>query len=363
MGLEKGRIASSQLKYLIIGFTLGTSILLTPGTQAKHDAWIAVLVGLAEGMVFALVYSLLALRFQGKTFIQVSDTVYGPYLGKLVSVTFLWFLFHSASLSLGVFSSFFTGLIMPETPAAVFAILITLVCAWAVRNGVEVIARCSQMLVPLTILSIITTAVLLVKDFDVKKFQPVLEVPPGQLLWAAHGAAMLPFASTVAFLMVIPFVNNSREIIPSVAKGLIIAGFMLTLAAIQTIGTLGVTAGIFTYPAFQAVRLIDIAHILTRLEIIVGINLTTMGFLRTSVFFYGTVLGTAQLLGLRSYRLLVSPVGILIVILSLINYKSITENFEDIKTTWPLYTLPFEAGLPLFTLLLAVLRKLPREES
>lgn len=87
---------------------------------------------------------------------------------------------------------------------------------------------------------------------------------------------------------------------------------------------MGVTAGIQTYPSFEAVRLIDIAHILTRLEILIAINLLTMGFLRISVFFYGTVLGIAQLLDLRSYRLLVFPVGILMIILSLSNFKSIT---------------------------------------
>lgn len=363
MPLENGKIASSEFVHLLIGFTIGSSALLPPGGLAKHDNWIAILIGLGEGLLFALVYSTLAARFRNKTLVEISDMVYGPWLSKLVSVAFLWFLFHLGSLVLGNFSNFFAMAVMPETPGVVFALLTALICASAARNGVEVIARCSQVLVFPVILIFLVDVLLLLREFDARNLQPVLEAPLGKLLWAAHGAATFPFAETVAFLMVIPFMNDSREAPRSAAKGLVIAGLTLAMIALRNSGVLGITADKAVYPSFTATRLINIAHFLTRVEIIVSIVLMSMGFLKISVLFYGVVLGAAQVLNLRSYRPLVWPVCILMTILSLINFRNVTENIEFVEISWPLYALPFEFGIPLLTLLVACIRKLPREES
>lgn len=363
MSLEKGRISGSQLVWLMMGFIFGSSLILTPGETAEHDAWLAVLIGLAEGSVFALVYILLSRRFPGKTLIQINDLVYGPYLGKLLSLSFLWYLLHLASLVLVSFTDFFTALIMPETPTLVFVLLISMVCAYAVRNGVEVISRCSEVLVPVTVFSLLLTFLLLVKDMEIKAFQPVLEVPAGRLFWAAHSAATFPFGETVAFLMIIPFLNKPQKTTASVLTALVSAGFFLLMTIIRNTGVLGVTERAFAYPSFEAVRLVNIGRFLTRVEILVAINFLTMIFLKIAVLFYGTVLGTAQLLGLRSYRALTLPIGVFIIILSLINFAGVPENFEFAREIYPIYALPFQVGIPLVTLILALIRKLPRREA
>lgn len=363
MRLEDGKISESQLVYLMLGFTIGSSVLLPPGALAGQDGWIAVLIGLMEGLAFALVYSTLASRFPGKTLVQINDAVCGPYLGKLVSIAFIWFLFHLGSLVVGNFTDFLTAVIMPETPEVVFAILIMLTCASAVRNGIEILARCSQVLVPLVLLIIAFDGILLLPESDPRNLQPVLATPVGRLLWAAHGTAAFPFAETVAFLMVIPFVNRGNQAARPVITALTISGLLFAAIAARNIAVLGAAADLFPYPSFEAVRRINIAHILTRLEVLVAMNFMTMGFLKISVTLYGTVLGTAQLLGLRSYRPLVLPIGVLMIILSRINFDSIVDNIKFSEATYPIYAMPFELGIPLLTLLVAVARGLPRDQG
>ena len=90
MELEKGKIGNYQLTLLITGFLIGSSIILSPGGRAKHDAWLAIVLGMIEGIMFALIYAYLSKRFQGKTLIQINEIVYGPYIGKCVSLMFLW---------------------------------------------------------------------------------------------------------------------------------------------------------------------------------------------------------------------------------------------------------------------------------
>ena len=363
MALENGRIGSLQFILLMIGFILGSSVVLMPGQAAGHDAWIAILIGMAEGILFALVYSILGSRFKNKTLIEINEAVYGPILGKLISLAFLGYIFHLGSLVIGNFKDFLSATILPQTPYAVLVILITLVCANAVKNGVEVMARCGQVLVPIITGFFIITVIFLMKDINLKNLQPILEVPLKDLLMAAHGAASFPFAETVVFIMLIPYLKKNQGALLIVVKGLLLGGTLLVLVAIRNSSVLGTLAGIYNYQNFQTDRLINVGHLLTRLEILTVIAMVTMGFIKIAVLLFGTVLGSAQLLGLRSYRPLVVPIAILMMILSLINFKSVTENIAFAQQLYPIFAMPFEIGIPLLTLLVAVIRKLPPEVS
>jgi spore germination protein KB len=361
--LEGGKISSSHLTFLIVGFILGSSLILSPGMAAKHDAWLAVLVGLGEGLVFTLIYLTLAMRFPGKTLVQYNDIIFGPYLGKVISLGYLWFFFHLGSLVLRNFGDFLTSMIYPETPIAVFIILTTLVCASAVRNGIEVITRCSLILVVFTVFSVLGTIILLAQDMKFTNLLPVLDLPLKEFIKASHSAATFPFGETVVFLMVIAFLDNVKQAKISTLTALIVAGLLLVLSLLRNTAVLGVTEGIHVYPSYQVIRLIKIAKILTRLEIIVAVNLLTMGFLKISVCYYATVLGLAQLLNLRSYLPLVFPVGVLMVSLSILQFDSVIENIFFAFEIYPYYSLPFEVGFPLLSLIIAIIRGIPKQEE
>ncbi|KJS87234.1 MAG: hypothetical protein JM58_04945 [Peptococcaceae bacterium BICA1-8] len=363
MKLEGGKISSSQLTFLIIGFTIGSSVILSPGQAAGHDAWLAVLAGLGEGLFFAVIYTSLAARFPGKTLVQFNDLIYGPYLGKVISIGYLWFFFHLGSLVLRNFGDFFTSIIYPETPMVVFILLTALICASATRNGIEVIARCSIILLSLMLVTDLVLIILLLKDMEFTNLLPIFDLPLKEFIRASHSAATFPFGETVAFLMVIAFLNNVKQAKISTAAALTIAGMFLVTASVRNTAVLGIVATTATYPSFMAVRIIDIAHILTRLEVIVAIDLLAMGFLKISVLYYGTVLGMAQLLKLRSYLPLVLPVGALMVLLSILQFDSVTENIAFAFDIWPYYAIPFQIGIPLLSLIVAVLRGLPKKEG
>lgn len=363
MALENGRITGTQLIFLLIGFIIGSSVILHPGRSAGPDAWAAVLIGLGEGLLFVLVYAVLAARFPHLTLVQIANVVYGPFLGRLVAAAYLWYLFHLGSLVLGSLGDFFTAAIMPETPRVVFQLLIVLVCAWAAREGVEVIARCSQVVVIVTTLLFITTMTLSLPRADLRNLQPILQTPVKKLLWAAHGAAAFPFAETVAFLMIIPFLTNVKDAPrPMLAGVLFVGSFFITVGAIWYISILGIAADIYTYPTFQAMRLLEIAHTQARLEIFVAVSFMATVFLKAGILLYGTALGSAQLLRLRTYQPLVVPIGILMVVLSLTNFASVTENMEFAEKGYPIYAMLFQLVIPFLTLALAAMRRLPRGE-
>lgn len=361
MLLEKGRISNFQLSVLIIGFVFGSSLILSPGGDVGHDAWIAVSLGLMEGLLIAWIFTALAKQFKGKTIIEINSFVYGKFLGKCISFLFIWYLFHLSALVLNDYIRFLKLELYPATPKTVELLLLMLVCASTVGRGIEALARCSLILVPISILVIFSDTFLLIPHFDLNNLMPVLDVPAGKLLSAAHGAASFPFAETVSFLMVLAFINKPGKGSSAVTKGLLIAGSVLIIIVVRNAAVLGKMASIYIYPSYLAVQVIEVGEVLTRLEVLVAINLITMGFIKISVLFYGTVLGLAQVFNLNSYRPIILPVGILMVILALTNVGNTVEMLDFADKGYPVYAVPFQIGIPLITLVVAKLRKLPKQ--
>ncbi|WP_028394086.1 hypothetical protein [Bacillus cihuensis] len=79
-------------------------------------------------------------------------------------------------------------------------------------------------------------------------------------------------------------------------------------------------------------------------------------FIKTSVFYYASVLSTAQWLNLSDYRPIVFPIGILIVIFSFWGFPSVMSlSRYDIFAYF--YYLSIQTLIPLILLLIAVSRK------
>lgn len=363
MALEKGRVTDTGFVMLIFGLIIGASSIQPPGRAAEQDAWIAILIGIAEGLLIAALFLILTKRFPGKTLVEISDIVYGPYLGKVVSIIFLWYLFHIGSLVLTNFTDYFSALFLTKTPHIILLATMVLICVSAAKKGIEVITRCSVILVPLAIFFYFLTIAFLIGDFEIKNLQPVLATPPAELLWAAHGAASFPFAETVAFLMVFPFLNNKRDAVPATFKGIIIAGLVLTGSVVRNIAVLGASEKAYIYPSFHAVTIINIAEIITRLELLASLIVLGMGFLKAVVFLYGVSLGVAQVCSLRSYRSLVVPVAVLMSILALYNFPNPVEFVRFVNNAYPVYALPFQVIIPLLTLIIAIIRKIDRRDG
>lgn len=361
--LERGKISGSQLVYLLISFMIGSTIIIVPGRGAEQDAWIAVIIGALEGVILAFIFTTLARRFPEKTIVEILEAVFGHYLGKIIAICFIWYSFHLGSLVIGDFTDFFASVVMPETPSIVFAVSLVLVSAFAVHNGLEVIARCSLVLLPIAVFLILSTIILEFNQLDFKNFLPLLETPWLRILKNSHDIATFPFGEVVIFLMILPFLNQPRVGRGKTILGILLSAFLILLTSLRSIGALGATRSMSTYPSLEAIKLINVPFLNIRLEVIVVINFLTLGFLKIAMLHYSTVLGLGQIFKFRAIRPLIIPTGILMVLLSIINYSSSVENFEFTLVCYSVYALFFQLVIPLLTLIVAVIRKLPSRRT
>ncbi|MGI6226551.1 MAG: GerAB/ArcD/ProY family transporter [Peptococcales bacterium] len=354
MQLEGGRIDNIHLIFLIMGVTFGSSVIISPGVGVDQNSWLAVLIGLVGGVFFAYIFFSLAKKFPNKTLMEINDFIYGKFLGKIVSILYLSYFSIVTALVLRNFSDFLTITIYQETPAVVLIGSTVLISASAVRNGIEVITRCSLLLVPITLFSYLILTIFLHPQMDLNNLLPI-HFPFKNMLKVSFKAATFPFGETVVFLMVIAYLNkhNLKSMKKFALSGIILPGIVLLIASARNVAVLGATMELSVYSALEAVELINVGEIFTRLEILYIFSMFSVGFIKVAVFYYAITLGTAQLLGLRSYLPLVLPIGVSLTVLSITIFESVFENILWNNNIYPLYALPFQFLIPLVTLILA----------
>ena len=117
MRLEKGVITNTQLMFLILSFmefmVMSVNFVYS---ICGADAWIAVLAAYAVTMLVAVGYTAIAKCCPGKNLVEINDTVFGPYLGKLFSALYLWFFFEYMIHIAYYFNSFWLTYIMATLP-------------------------------------------------------------------------------------------------------------------------------------------------------------------------------------------------------------------------------------------------------
>jgi spore germination protein KB len=362
MNIEKGKIANSQLLLLIIGFIDG-SIFLTSYVSgiAKNNTWLVIIAALACIIPFVFIAAWLGRRFPGLNFAQINRTIYGPYIGTAVSLLYLshfWIILASNIQDLG---GFYVTFFMRDTPLEVFVLIFTFACAYAIWNGIEVLARIAPFIVAIVSAIIIISTLMLIDKMDFTNFLPIGDLPLIKFLHATQIIASQPFGEVVMFLPAFTFVlNDYQDTIRTAILGLLVAGLFFLIISIRNTAVLGGPEGILTSPSYQVVRLISLG-VLTRMDILFALGHTLAMFLKCCLMLYATILFISQLLGLKTYSPLVFPLGCTAVILALIIFPSVLEAIEGAQSSSILWTDLYVFFFPALSFLIAKIRGLPKK--
>lgn len=362
MNHETRNISASELTFLIGSFIQGAVIFISFADKlTKQDTWLAIIAGLMLSMPFALIYSALGKKFAGKTLADISELICGPYGGKFVTSLYVWYFWMLLGFNLKGFGDFLV-FFMPETPKVFSITVFAMVCAYAVATGIEVLARLCFLFISVSSVLIVFSCLLLLKDAQLGNFYPMFVLPWKDFFHGIHIISVLPFGEIVVFLLIFPYVNCANSIRRSTLFGLLLGALSFLMIAVRNTAVLGNTEPIWSSPSLQAIRLINVGNILTRMDILIAIGHTIMLFVKCSILYYAVVASLSQMLRLRTYVPLIVPVGLISVTLSMIVYESTLDHNLSAQNTWPIVASLFVYVLPSLLLLSAVLRKLPNEE-
>ncbi|MEW9669293.1 endospore germination permease [Ammoniphilus sp. 3BR4] len=356
--MEKVRISAVQALMLgIASVTVTGHLLFIPVvlTHAGRDGWLSLLVALGPALLVGYVIARLAQLFPGRTLVEYTEEIFGKWIGKLVSLLFIFYFFHDTTIALRGFGEFYTSAITPRTPIVVYFSAIMIMAVYAVRSGLEVLARTNQIFLVTMIPVGLLASILTQKDKDYANFLPILEYGPEPMLMGAFTLVSL-FSTFIAVGMVFPYISNGKKL-----KRFSVA--TMAILIVMFIGPMTGPTALFgaersvglNFPTFQILRDMKVGE-LQRLDLL-GIMLWSMGsFSKISVFLYATSLGIAQWFRLKDYRILSVPLGALMVIVSLLNSESFIEIFRFLKDTYPYYSAFIGLLLPMILLIAARFR-------
>ena len=356
--LERGKITARQTTMLLMVAVLPTAIIYLPSLmyrEAMRDTWASVILVTVFGLVAAAIITSLGLRFPDKTIVQYSELLAGKVVGKAIGFVYIAFFIFINAVILRELTEMYTIMFMPNTPALVFSIGIVITSAYIVRGGVKVLARVNEIVLPTGVAMSLTIVALASSTMKLTNFAPMLE---NGFLPVFRGAyvATLFFAETVFLVMLIPYLDRPSEARSAARRGIILIGVLELVAVVAIEAVFGAGCARLQFPTVTLTRHISIKGVIERLEPFIMYVWVAGGALKVGVFLYCSALAASQWLNLRDYRVVVLPIGAVLVVLATVLWSSVNQLTDFISRVMPPYFLAIEVGLPLALLVLAFLR-------
>ncbi|MDW7673843.1 MAG: endospore germination permease [Bacillota bacterium] len=356
-----GKISARQIAWLVV--TIRTAVVLAGIASLRagvgRDAWISEIIGVMLMIGMAWLMVTLCMRFPDKSIIEISEAILGKFLGKLIGIGVLWFfLFATASL-IRELGELMTTVFMPETPIIVFLSLITLLSAYAVRMGVESIARVNDVffLVVITMFGILWA--LVYKELNFASNLLPIYVEAGWPMIAKGGIVVAAgFMLVLAIGMIFPYVNQQKRVFKMTLLGLIIQGIIITGTTIIVITEFGpAQAEMLNFHGIAVTRVIAVAEFLERVDAIFMTVWIISSFVKIALFYYCFVLGLGQVFNLEAVNFLIVPSGALMIALGMASFQSFPQLINFFAAGWVVHNWLFLFFIPVGLLFLSIILK------
>jgi spore germination protein KB len=347
--MSKEIISDSQGIKLVILYLFGSTLVMGTGGNAGRDAWLSMLAAAVLTVPVYLIYGRIISLFPGKDLMEILEMNFGKFFGNLISLAFIWFAFHLGALVMRNFGEFIVTVALPETPMVIPMVVYGLLCIWGVKAGIETLAKCGEYFIVFVFALLILYSLLAIHTMDVTNIYPIVGEGLLKAMSGTFPTFSYPFGEAVVFMMVFSALSKKTSSYKIYLWALLIAGISIAYITLRNIMILGpYTLKSVYFPAYIAIRRINIGNFLQRIEIGVTIVFLLCGFIKIAICLLAASKGLSRIFGFRDYRLLVTPVGLLMINLSYTIYRNIMETYQWAFDIWPYYAFPFQVILPLF---------------
>lgn len=359
----KMKISVWQLICLAFTFQVGLSLLLseTPAIQiAKQDAWICVLVAGLFASVIALLSVGLSSLYPGQTLIQFSQTILGKWPGRIIVTPYFITWFVTTGMLLRQFSDFVHVTMFTRTPLwALILPFVFLVAYASQKGGIEVIARCSEIIAPMVVVVFFGIVFLNWPNMRLENILPIYaDSGIGTILRGSLPIVSF-FGEVVLLTMTVPFMEKPHKAL----LGIAIAGGCTVLIVVISVGAVLMTLGPelasrMLYPAYEVVRYISAMGFIQNIDVAVVMVWFCLYFVKLASYFFYTTYGLAEWFGFKDWRKFVWFVGPVVTCISMWPRHYSFATTRLMNEFWIPYVLPIDMiGIPLFLWIVGIIRK------
>lgn len=316
---DSEKISAHQALMLVLSSGLGNIYVIISSTavdKAGRDGWISVLIGYFLALLVGIAFLRLGTRFPTKTIVQYCPIVLGKFLGKIYGLVYILVMW-SMSIVILREAIELLRLVLPLTPPIMASsVLFISLNVYVLMKGFEVYARTTEIFVLIAIVFIIALIVFSIPDSNLKHLTPMLEEGVIPVLKAIPTQCSYGLETILFMALWLPCLNNKKEARKAMILGLSLSGILLTLSVIVTIAFLDVEMTLSSvYPTFYMSAYTQVGRFFTGLEVIFMLAWVVSSYMQLSVFLYPSVIGLAQWLNMKDYKIIIVPMAIITVIL------------------------------------------------
>ncbi|WML48990.1 GerAB/ArcD/ProY family transporter [Neobacillus sp. PS3-34] len=365
--MNQVKVNGFQLFSVIFLFELGSAILVGMARDAKQDAWITVLLGIACGCILFLVYAKLYNMFPSLPLTGYLRKILGSYLGWIIGLMYVIYFIYIASRVLRDFEALLV--ITAYRQSSIFTIgIIMVLCVMYAVYKVEVFFRISELCLFIIVFMFFFLILFEIASgiVELNHLRPILEHGWRPIFKNLFPATItFPFGEMIAFTMLLPYLNKQEKAKKIGIISIVVSGLVLTLFTFMNIAIIGSNiADRSAFPILTAVSYINIADFVQRLDIVVIISMVILGFVKVTVFSFCAIIGTADLFKVKEPKKLIYPMGIMILISSQIIAHGFIEHIQEGLMVVPYYLhLPLQIVIPLLSLVIAWIKRKVKASS
>ncbi|MCS7461784.1 spore germination protein [Paenibacillus doosanensis] len=329
--IDKGKISAFQLAVMMIPTVVATAILVLPSVAAKYagrDLWCSPILACVTGLFIVYVSYKLFQFYPGQNLIQYSERIISRIPGKLLGLILIFSYFINDGIIVREYGEFIMGAFLNKTPMQVVTFSMVFISALAVRSGIEVLARCALIFVPIAMIILFFIFLLLIPDFDPHNMFPMFEYGLKPSLLGAV-PTLTWYSEYIDLVILIPFVarQDRGKIMKWSSISVLIVMMSMVITNIVALFLLGKLTADESYPVMMGARYVSLADFLEHLEALAMAFWVLGMFIKISVVYYVLVIMIADWLKLADYRPLVFTVGFLIAL----NSKWVAPNAEQLN--------------------------------
>jgi spore germination protein KB len=370
--MEEAKIKGSQLFILIVLFEMGSALVVSLGTDAKQDAWMTILIGMAGGIfLYYFVYNRLFLFYPDIPLTSYVQKIIGKWVGRLLAIMYIIYFMYLAARVLRDFGELLTTTIYSNTPLLIINALMILTIVYAVQKGFEVVARIGELYFGLVYLLALAgfTLVIFSGLIHLENLRPMFENGWMPILKTVAGQTLtFPFGEMIVFTMLLPYLNEPKKAKMVCISGMVLSGLNIAIAVVINTATLGVDLYARSpFPLLNTIGKIQIGNFIERLDVFFMLYLMIGGFFKITIFYYAAVVGTADIFRFKSHKKLCFPMGFIILFASMSIASNYAEHAKEGLKVVPIFLhWPFQIFIPIMLLLIAYFRnrkKKPQNQS
>ena len=349
--VKEEKITAYQATQMFTAFIFGSVIAMNPAADAGSDAWLAYLIGWLCGFLIFLMVAALASLHPGKSLVGILEDCVGKTAGKCIGLIYALFFIALTAAVTSSFGYYEITTEIPETPILFVEICFLLVAAFAVRIGLEVIGRVSEIFMLIITAIVLITLFSVATDFHTDAFEPVLIYGLRRPLTAGLRMAFLPFGESVAALTILPHLTCRRDVFRVSNGTSLFAGALLYITMLRNILVVGVpTSARILFPSEKIFRLMPGIDIYPLLDFDVIVS----GIIKLSVLMYAILTILRDVFALEDHKLLCLPVTGILIPLTLMIQPNIFLMKLITQEIIPLVYFPFSILLPFLLLLISL---------